>query len=78
MNLINTDRKKSDIGAINAHSRSKALVREVRERREVKPFLFFIATPAVKEMNKQLIFFSLLFLRSSRASRTNVLSFLNE
>jgi hypothetical protein len=35
--------------AISAHSRSKALVREARERREVKPFLFFITMPAVKD-----------------------------
>ncbi len=59
MNLINTDRKKSDIGAINAHSRLKALVREAREIREVKPF--FITMHAVKGINEQLIFFLCFF-----------------
>jgi len=62
----------------SALSISKSLVRQERERREVKPFLFFVTVSAVKGVDKQLMFFSLLVLRSSRDSRTNVLSFLNE
>ena len=61
----------------SALSISKSLVRKERERREVKPFLFFVTVSAVKGVDKQLIF-SLLVLRSWRDSRTNVLSFLNE
>jgi len=43
-NALSAHYPEGEDAANNAHSRSKALVREERERREVKPFLFFIKT----------------------------------